>query len=306
MEHCGRLFETKFIKTKVVFMNDSRMSDTTFKNIETYVLLDWFIKDFDSKYERYRFVGDNFLIEHTIKAAGQGRAVLARVRKPIEEISRSLGLDLIYESVPTQIFPPSGPWHNVHFLSFGFEDRRFTDAYVTQFIINSLEQKMHIESPELRFKLFYLPQLPTATSDEGHFMENIRGFTNVERRMIEINLHPPLDFDEIFGAIVHEIVHICLLKESDLDHAPEVEAKVSNSERTFLTNCHEECESHKSEINQSIKSVIDYSFPIFRKADTALNMLERDLQLGGTCVYTFLGFFDAILFERVKPVPISM
>jgi hypothetical protein len=275
------------------------------KNVETFVFLDWFITDFDSKYQRYRLTGDGFLIGQIIKVAAQGRTILAKMKKPIQEISKNLMLDLSIESVRTQAFPPSGPWHDVYFLSFGKKVDQLKDTYATQFVIKSLNQEMGIKSPALRFKLFYLPPLPTATSDEGHFMETVEGFTSVKRKLIEINLYPPLNYDKIFKTMAHEILHVCFLNESSLDHVQEVEAKVDENERVFVAKCQEEYLSQKNRINQSIKSVIDKELPVLLKADEALNKSRKELQEASVVVNTFREFFDAVRDERVKPVCIE-
>jgi len=275
------------------------------KNIETFVLLDWLINDFDSKYQRYQFTGDGVLIDRIIKVAGRGRIILAKMKKPIQEMSKKLMLDLNYEAIGTQAFPPTGPWHNVYFLSFGKEVDGLKDTYATQFIVESLDQKMKIKSPPLRFKLFYLPPLPTATSDEGHFMETFKGFTNAERKLIEINMYPPLNYDGIFRTMVHEILHVCFLNESSLDDVQEVEAKVDENERIFISKCQEEYLSQKNRITQSMKSVIDKEWPVFLKADDALNTSQRELQEASVLVNTFREFFDAVLDERVKAVSIE-
>jgi len=276
-----------------------------FGNVETFVILNWFITDFDSKYQRYLFTGDGVLIDRIIKAAGRGRIILAKMKKPIQEISRKLTLDLSCESIRTQAFPPTGPWHNVYFLSFGKEVDGLKDTYATQFVIESLDQKMGIKSPPLRFKLFYLPPLPTATSDEGHFMQTVKGFTNAERKLIAINLYPPLDYDGIFRTMVHEILHVCSLNESSLDDTQEVEAKVDENERIFISKCQEEYLSQKNRITQSMKSVIDKEWPVFLKADDALNTSRRELQEASVLVNTFREFFDAVLDEIVKAVSIE-
>ena len=42
------------------------MSLENFANIETFVLLFWFIEDFDSKFLRYNYTGDQVLISRII------------------------------------------------------------------------------------------------------------------------------------------------------------------------------------------------------------------------------------------------
>jgi hypothetical protein len=78
-------------------------------NIETFILLAWFIEDFDSKFLRYRFTGDFSLISKIIASAGRGRNILFKLNSYVQEISKTLGLDIMSEGVPSQPVP-EGPF----------------------------------------------------------------------------------------------------------------------------------------------------------------------------------------------------
>jgi hypothetical protein len=275
------------------------------RNIETFILLDWFITDFDSKFQRYRYTGDEVLIKQVINAAGVGRLILAKMRKPIQEIAKTLTLDLSIESVEGGGYFPSEPRYNVYFLSFGKEVNELKDTYATQFVIKLLDQEMQIKTPALKFKLFYLPPLPAATSDEGHIMTTLRGFTNAKNGLIGINLYPPWDYAEIFQTIVHEILHAYFLDESNLKRAKEAEAKVEEHERAFVLKCQGEYSSQKNKIDQSIKYVMDNNLPFFQEAENAFNVLEKELRQAGIVIDIIRQFFDAVMDRKVRPIQIQ-
>jgi len=282
------------------------MSSVEFENIETIVLLDWYIEDFDSKFQRYRLTGDELLVRQIIDFAHQGRMILATIKEPLQEISQKLRLDLTREGITTQVLPPKGPWHNVAFLSFGTEAQELGHTYATKFILDVLSKEMAIESPPpLKFKLFYLPRLPTATTDEGHFMETVRGYTNEEKKLVGINVYPPRNYESIFEIMVHEILHVCFLGESSLDNIEAVENKVNDGERTFFTKCQGEYQSRKSKITQSIGDVINEKLSVFQEIDSALDEFGGDFRKARIIIDAFKEFFDAVLNGRVKPVSIS-
>ena len=80
-----------------------------FANLETIVLLHWFIGDFDSKFTGYRFYGDNLLISRTIQVVAEGRMFLAKMKNPIMEIAKKLGLDISSETNPMEHTCQMGP-----------------------------------------------------------------------------------------------------------------------------------------------------------------------------------------------------
>jgi len=52
-----------------------------FEFVESYVVLDWHVEDFDSKIVRYRFFGDNSIISEGMKASIEGKKFLAQIGK---------------------------------------------------------------------------------------------------------------------------------------------------------------------------------------------------------------------------------
>jgi hypothetical protein len=98
-------------------------------------------------------------------------------------------------------------------------------------------EKLKVGGVKPRFKLFYLPPLPMATIEgEGHLMETVGGFTNIGKKRIEVNIHPPLDCNSLFRIFVHEMLHMCLLEKSSIEQAESVEDEVRRKEEFSLLN----------------------------------------------------------------------
>lgn len=273
------------------------------ENIETFVLLDWFVRDFDYKFPRYQYIGDHLFIQHVIDAASRGRIILAKIRSHLADIAKKFELDLDYESIPTQVSPPDGPWVNVHYFSFGMEVEELANTYATRFIIEFLTQKMELKVPSLKFKLFFLPSLPVAITERGHEMSSFTGFANIRKGRVEINIYPPQDYKRIFKTMVHEILHICFLEESSVEQAALVESKTERYVTLFFTEAKEEYRSQGNRIHGSIQAVIEKSICHFKEVNIALKVFKEDWRHGNSIVETLKMLFDMILEGRIKAVP---
>lgn len=278
------------------------MVSEEFKNIDTLVRLDWFVEEFDSRFLRYRFEGDGSLIQRAIQAAGRGRLVRAMMEQPLQKLAEALKLDLDYETIDTQIDSPNGPWCSIRYLSFGKEAEEFAETYATKFIIQLLNQKMAIAVPSLKFKVFWLPPLPVATTDEGHLMHTVRGIANIRKGRVEINLHTPRDYDNIFNTLVHEIIHICFLAKDTKETAGTVESRIDTYEKNFFRESQKEYQSQKNQVLESLQAIIEKELCLFRKANSALEEFKTNLMQANIVINTFNEFFDAILDEKIKPV----
>lgn len=279
------------------------MSLKKFEHIETVVLLDWFVRDFDYKFMKYQFTGDDLFMQAVIKAAADGRLILARMKQPLAEMAETLGLDLDYEAIPAHIDPPSGPWANVHYLSFGVEAKELEKIHAIQFIVKMLDQKFDIGVPPLLFKLFFLPPVPVATTDEGHVMHTFTGFANIRKRRVEINIYPIRDYESIFQTMVHEILHICFLEESSVEEAAKIETKIDEYVKSFFTQVEEEYQRNISRIHKSIQLAIEKKIQILWQANVALAEFGKELRQADAVVKTLKLLFDMILDGKIKAIP---
>ena len=278
-----------------------------FANLETIVLLHWFIGDFDSKFMRYRFYGDNLLISRTIQAVAEGRMVLAKMKKPIMEITKKFGLDISIESNSTRAYMPDGPWANINYLSLGIEVEEFHDAYAAQFAFEVLSEKMAIVIPPPKFKLFYLPSLPIAAIQDddltSHYvMTALMGFASIRNQRVEVNICQFLDYESIFHTMVHEILHICFLATSDINLPGVVESKIEQKSKEFFNKCKDDYQSQRNKIHKSLESMVEEKLYVFQKANDAFNNFREDFRQAESIINACKIFFDAILDEKVKPV----
>lgn len=156
--------------------------------METLVLLDWFVTDFNSKSLRYHMTDSYGFTLQALKASTQGMEILARMKNPILNIAKKLNLSIDQETLSTEV---NGNRVRSNYLSFGVDAEELRETYALQFIGEILKTKMDMEIPPLRFKLFHLPPLPIATTDEGHIMHTQVGFTNIRKKRIEVNVYPP-------------------------------------------------------------------------------------------------------------------
>lgn len=272
-----------------------------FENIEIYVLLNWFVDDFESKSIRYNFSGNNQLIQSTLFASTQGRTLLALMKNPVEKIAKEFKLDIDLEANPTEI---DGNSVNIPFLSFGFETNDLKDSKAINFIVKNIEEKLGIKVPPLRFKIFYLPPLPIATSDEGHIMHTQKGFTSIRKKRIEINAYPPRDYDSIFRNLVHEIFHVCLLEESSIEKVAEVESKVQKYVKIFFEKCEEDWKTNRNELLNDLENHLETNLSIFEQVNTSLNEYVKKLSRAKVVIDQIRIFFDSILYGEVIVSPI--
>ena len=270
-----------------------------FENVETFVLLDWFVADFNSKFLRYHLTGDCGLIQRALGASSQGVTILARMKKPIQKIAKELKLDIDQETVHTEV---NGNWVSITYLSFGIKAKELAETYAIRFVNKILKSKMSIETPPLRFKIFYLPSLPVATTDEGHIMHTPVGFTSVRRKRIEINVYPPRDYESIFKNIVHEIFHVCFLEESSMENVKDIESRVEAHAKSFFDECKNEWKSERIGIIEDLRSTIEKKLSVFKEADSALMEFRKDLAKADFIIETFKELFDAIAEEKVKAI----
>ena len=276
------------------------MMKAEFDNLETYVLLDWLVADFESKSVRYNLIGDSTIIQNALQASIQGRILLATLKKPVQEISNELQLDIDQETIHTEV---NGNWVNISFLSFGTEMNELTKTYAVHFIEKNMKLKMNIEIPPLKFKIFYLPQLPIATTSEGHIMHTQKGFTSIRRKRIEINVHPPRDWKSIFDNMVHEIFHVYLLKESSIDDTESVESKVEAHVKTFFEKCQNEWKSERSKIIDDLKNILEKKLTVFEEVDSRLKDFYPQFFKAKRILDTIGKLYDAVLIGKVKIVP---
>lgn len=272
-----------------------------FGNVETFVLLDWFVADFESKFARYHLAGDQEFIQRALNASNQGRRILAKMKEPIQQIAKKLNLDIDQETLDTEV---NGNRASITWLSFGVEAQELGKTHAVRFIRKILESKMTLRVPLLRFKLFYLPRLPIATKEEGHVMDTINGFTSIRRKRIEINIYPPRNYERIFRNIVHEIFHVCFLEESSLDETKNIEQKVKAHVTTFFDICKDEWRSKRTRIIEDLKNIIEKKLSAFKEADVALEEFHKDLTKAKSNVRTIMELFDAILDGKVKATPL--
>ena len=276
-----------------------------FANLETIVLLHWFIGDFDSKFTRYQFNGDNLLISRTIQAVAEGRMLLAKMKNPIMEITKKLGLDISGETNPTRAYLPDGPWVNINFLSLGIEVEEFHDAYAAQFAFEVLSKKMAIVISPLKFKLFYLPSLPIAAIQDDDFISHyemaiINGFASIRNQRVEVNICQSLDYERIFHTMVHEILHICFLATSDINLPEAVESKIEQKSEEFFNKCKDDYQSQRNKVHKSIESMIEEKLYVFQKANDAFNKFREEFRQAESIINACKIFFDAILDEKIK------
>ena len=269
-----------------------------FENLETFVLLDWFVADFESKFARYRLTGDYGFIQRALNASSKGRILLAGMKKPIQKISKELRLDIDQETIHTEI--ANGVWSNITFLSFGVEAKEIGETYAIHFIDKILENKMAMKTPRLLFKLFYLPPLPIATTDEGHIMHTQKGFTSIRKKRIEINIYPPRDYKSIFKNIVHEIFHVCFLQESKVGDTNKVESKVNTQAKIFFESCRDEWSSERIEMIKDLKITIEKKLSVFKDVENALSKFHKELTKAKFHIQTIMELLDAIADEKVK------
>lgn len=150
---------------------------------------------------------------------------------------------------------PNGPWTTVGFFSLGTEVMEFMNNYAIQFICKVLSENLKIGVPKLRLKFFYLAELPVATTEEGHVMSRIGGFTSIENRRIEINIHPPFDYEQIFNSMVHEILHVCVLEDSNINDPEAAESRIKSLQQKFSKESEAEYRSNKDRILESVQGL---------------------------------------------------
>ena len=270
---------------------------TEFGNVEILVLLDWLVADFESKFARYHLTGDQGSILRALNASIQGRTILARMKEAVQQIAKKLNLDLDQETLETKV---NGNQVSITWLSFGVEAQELVETYSVAFIKRIVESEMSLQFPLLRFKLFYLPALPIATTEQGHIMDTIKGFTSIRRKRIEINVYPPRNYETIFSNIVHEILHVCFLEESTVKESESVEGKIKAHVKTFFDTCKDEWCSERTRIVEDLKKAIEKKLSIFEEADTALVEFHTDLRKAKSHIRTFMELFDAVADGKVK------
>ena len=270
-----------------------------FGGIRLYVALDWFVNDFCLKTGKYLLTGDGGKIALAYQAAYKGQRLLASVRERIAPLLE-MGFELRQEAVPTSV---EGAWFNMPFLSLGIESKGLQKTKAVAFILPRLK-KMGLESPELSFKLFYLPAFPAATTTEGHHMIAPGGFTNIEKRRIEINLFPPRDFSTIFKNLIHEIVHMCILEKSKHEEPAAVEAEVETYTNSFLSNFSEDWASVEKSVLEDLRGTIDKEFAIFSEANCYLVSI-MDRPNSEAVIETLFMLFDAVLNQSVVLEPMT-
>lgn len=260
-----------------------------FDGIETFVMLDWFVNDFRLKTQKYSLLGDKGTIMAANLAAKDGLRLLTSVRGRIRPVLK-MGFELRQETVPTSV---EGTWFNMPFLSFGAESETLEKTQAVDFVLERTRQ-MDLPSPELSFKLFYLPSLPGATTTEGHHMFTVGGFTNIDKERIELNLFPPRTYATIFKNLVHEIVHMCILQESKKEEAATVEAKVEAYTVKFFSSFSKDLTSVEKHMLEELHSTIDNELTLFSKADAYLLKI-MDLNRLKAAIQTMSLLFDAVL-----------
>jgi hypothetical protein len=281
-------------------LEGTTFSGFEFDGIKTFVELDWFVSDFRSKTKRYSLSGDQEKIQAAYEAVGIGSSILATVRGRISPLLK-LGFELIREAVPTSV---GETWFNLAYLSFGIESENLQKTEAVDFILPRLE-KMGLTLRELIFKLFYLPPLPAATTTEGHSLKIVNGFTNIEKKRIEINVLPPRDYAAIFGYLVHETIHLCKLEKSIKEEPAKVEAEVEDYTRRFFSSFSTEWALVEKTALKDLQTIIETELAKFSIADAFLNNI-MDAPKSKKVIGTMHMFFDAILDETVKAKPIQL
>jgi len=270
-----------------------------FKGIRLFVALDWFVSDFRSKIDRYVLYGDAQKIVAAYKAAFEGSSLLASIRSRIKPLL-ALGFELREEAVPTSV---GDTWFNMRFLSFGLESKVFVNTLATNFVTDKLKQ-MELVPPELNFKLFYLAPMPAATTTEGHHVISLKGFTNIDKQRIELNIFPPRDYPEIFRHLVHETVHMCLLEKTKQEKAATVEPKVEAYTKCFFDRFSKEYALAEKPMLEDLRQTIDKHLPTFSKADAYLLGIFDSAKLQNV-IQTLLALFDAVLDQSAELRPKS-
>jgi hypothetical protein len=243
------------------------------------------------------FSGDQGKIQSAYEAVGQGSSIIASVRGKISPLLK-MEFELIRETVPTSV---GEIWFNMPYLSFGTESKSLQKNKTVDFILPRLK-KMGLNPPELRFKRFYLPPLPAATTTEGHSLKIVNGFTNIEKKRIEINVLPPRDYTAIFGYLVHETIHLCKLEKSIKEEPAKVEAEVEDCTRRFFNSFSTEWALVEKTALKELQTILDTELVKFSKADSFLKNI-MDMAKSKAVIETMHMFFDAVLDETVKAKP---
>jgi len=156
----------------------------------------------------------------------------------------------------------------------------------------------------LKTKLFYLPPLPIATTDRGHMMDTVHGFTSIRNKRIEINVYPPRNWDNIFKSLVHEVIHICFLRDSSTRDTAGIEFEADQKCTEFFDICQVDYRRERNMIHKSIEDAIVDKLVVFRKANDELSKYKADFKRAIATIKVFRRFFDAVLEEKVRAVPI--
>lgn len=270
-----------------------------FDGVETFIMLDWFVKDYLQKTRKYSLSGDKGTIMAANLAAKDGLRLLAVVKGRIRPVLK-MGFELRQEAVPTSV---EGTWFNLPFLSFGTHSENLEKTQAVGFILGKIKQ-MELPSPKLSFKLFYLPSLPSAISTEGVHMSTLGGFTNINKERIELNVFPPRKYDTIFKNLVHEIIHMCFLQESKKEEAAEVEAKVEAYTTQFFNDFSNDLKSVEKPMLEELCGAIDNVLIVFSKADDYLLKI-MNLDRSKAAIQTMSLLFNAVLSGNVTVKPKS-
>ena len=133
-----------------------------FFGVRTFILLDWFVSDYNSRKKQYSFAGDKGEIQAADLAATEGAHLLGHIKSRIRPVLK-MGFELREEFVPTSV---EGQWFNMRFLSFGLESKNLEKATSLNFILEKIKQ-LGLKAPKLSFKLFYLPSYRALRRPKG-------------------------------------------------------------------------------------------------------------------------------------------
>ena len=268
-----------------------------FFGIESYVLLDWYVTHYNSKKRQVSFSGDKGAIISADMAVKEGSLLLKYIKTRLKPIEK-MGFELRKEFVPSSM---DDFVSTMYYLSFGFETSDLEKAKVVNFILERLK-RLNLEPSNLKFKWYYLPSVPVGISTKGFNMTKVNGFTNIEKERVELNVFPPRDYSEIFKYLVHELIHVCYLKESTDKTAETVENIVEERLKQFFDTFSKDIQREQESLFGELKYYVENGLKRFSEANNYLIKVMK-IDRVKRAVVTLMNFFEAIRNETVVAKP---
>jgi hypothetical protein len=259
--------------------------------------LDWFVKELRNRSKAFSLNGDQSIINAAFDSAEKGIKILASMRGRFSSLN-NLDFEASSEAVPTSAH---GSWFDLYFLSFGINSNELKKTIVVDFISTNLK-KMGLDLPDFDVKLFYMPSVLASSTYVEHNYVTINGFTNINEKRVEINLFPPRDYKAIFRVLVHEIIHVCLLKTLKEEEPSNVEKEVETLTKKFFVIFKKEILKIEKTTIKELESVINNKLLTFSKIESFIQK-TLDLSKANAIIQSILLLFEAVILGIVNVKP---